>query len=138
MEAHLVDRLRAVGLRATKPRVAVLTVLGEHPHADAAVIYREVCAHLGHVSRQAVYDCLDALTDADLVRRFQAIGAAARFELRTDDHDHLACRSCGSLVDVPGVLDGTPRLSSTHAQGYTVHRAEVVYWGTCPACAATP
>lgn len=131
------DRLHDAGLRATKPRLAVLEALSASPHADAAAVLSGVRDRVGHVSRQAVYDCLDALTAAGLVRRFRAIGAATRFELRTDDHDHLACRSCGALVDVPGVLHRLPRPPPADQHGFTIDEAEVVYWGTCPAC-STP
>ncbi len=56
--------LRQAGLRITKPRVAVLDVLVEHPHASADLITRQVAAKLGEVSRQvsrqAGYDVLAA------------------------------------------------------------------------------
>lgn len=129
------DRLRDAGLRVTRPRVAVLAALAAHPHADAATVHQAVEALVGRASRQAVYDVLDALTEADLVRRVGAVAGPARFELRVDEHDHLACRDCGSIVDVPRAASTAPQ-SPTHTHGYTVHETEVVHWGTCPGCAA--
>ncbi len=55
------ELLRAAGLRVTAPRVAVLEVLAEHPHASAEVVVSEVRAELGSVSTQAIYDVLRVL-----------------------------------------------------------------------------
>ena len=64
--AHPADfeqMLRGAGLRVTRPRVAVLSAVHEHPHADTESIIGVVRADLGDVSHQAVYDVLRALTD---------------------------------------------------------------------------
>jgi Fur family ferric uptake transcriptional regulator len=87
--------LREVGLRVTAPRVAVLDVLVEHPHATADRVAQLVGAKLGKVSKQAVYDVLAACVDAGLVRRIEPAGSPALFETRTgDNHHHLVCRAC--------------------------------------------
>ena len=54
--------LRSADLRVTRPRLAVLTVLHAHPHADTDTIIGAVRTELGEVSHQAVYDVLRALT----------------------------------------------------------------------------
>ena len=61
--------LRGVGLRVTRPRLAVLTALADHPHADASTVLAAVRRALPGTSHQAVYDCLHALTEAGLVAR---------------------------------------------------------------------
>jgi Fur family ferric uptake transcriptional regulator len=130
-------RLRGAALRVTRPRVAVLSVLHEHPHADTDSVIALVRRDFGAVSHQAVYDVLRALTDAGLVRRFQPAGSVARYEVRTgDNHHHLVCRSCGAIVDVDCAVDVAPCLTPSDHAGYEVDEAEVVYWGWCPACAA--
>ena len=131
------SRLRGAALRVTRPRVAVLSVLHEHPHADTETLLAATRARLGSVSHQAVYDVLRALTDAGLVRRFQPAGSVARYEVRTgDNHHHLVCRSCGAIVDVDCAVDAAPCLTPSDDAGYEVDEAEVVYWGSCPMCAA--
>jgi Fur family transcriptional regulator, stress-responsive regulator len=61
-ESDLERRLRDVALRVTRPRVAVLAAVHDHPHADTDSIIRAVRTDLGEVSHQAVYDVLRALT----------------------------------------------------------------------------
>lgn len=126
--------LRQQGLRVTRPRLAVMEEVRHHPHADVEAITSGARSRLGTVSTQAVYDVLRALADAGLVRRFQATGAAARYELTpVHDHHHLVCRGCGRIVDVD--------VSPTHAglapaddQGFRVEGTEVTFWGKCPDC----
>src|SRR5919206_3923210 len=103
--------LRGVALRVTRPRLAVLSAVHDHPHADTDSILGFVRQDLGEVSHQAVYDGLAALTAAGLVRRIQPRGSVARYEARVaDNHHHLVCRSCGVIVDVDCAVGEAPCL----------------------------
>ncbi len=127
--------LRGAALRVTRPRVAVLTAVYDHPHADTDSIIGIVRAELSEVSKQAVYDVLRALTTAGLVRRIEPPGSVARYESRVgDNHHHLVCRSCGAIADVDCAVGDTPCLTAAQDHGYSIDEAEVVYWGLCPAC----
>lgn len=128
-------RLREAGLRVTAPRQAVLGVLAEFPHSTADAVATAVRGRLGSVSTQAVYDVLAACVDAGLVRRIEPAGSAARYETRTgDNHHHVVCRSCGATADVDCVAGARPCLSPVDDGGFVIDEAEVVFWGTCPAC----
>ena len=130
--------LRGAALRVTRPRVAVLTAVYEHPHADTESIIDVAREVLGEVSHQAVYDVLRVLTTAGLVRRIEPAGSAARYESRVaDNHHHVVCRSCGSIADVDCAVGDTPCLTASHDHGYSIDEAEVTYWGLCPTCATT-
>jgi Fur family transcriptional regulator, stress-responsive regulator len=129
--------LRQVELRVTRPRVAVLAAVHDHPHADTDSIIRVVRDDLGEVSHQAVYDVLRALTSAGLVRRIQPSGSAARYEARVgDNHHHVVCRSCGVIADVDCAVGSAPCLVPAEDHGFAVDEAEVIYWALCPECAA--
>jgi Fur family ferric uptake transcriptional regulator len=127
--------LRGADLRVTRPRVAVLGAVHDHPHADTDSLIGVVRRHLD-VSHQAVYDVLRSLTAAQLVRRIQPPGSVARYESRVgDNHHHVVCRSCRVIADVDCVVGTAPCLTATADHGYSVDEAEVVYWGYCPDCA---
>ncbi|CCH68806.1 Ferric uptake regulation protein [Phycicoccus elongatus Lp2] len=129
------QQLREVALRVTRPRLAVLGVLAQHPHADASGVITHVRSDLPSVSSQAVYDCLNALTDAGLVRRIQPAGSTARYELRVgDNHHHLVCRGCGRVVDVECATGSAPCLDTGVDHGFAIDEAEVNFWGLCPQC----
>jgi Fur family transcriptional regulator, stress-responsive regulator len=132
------DLLRGVDLRVTRPRVAVLAAVHEHPHADTGSLIAAVRRDLGEVSQQAVYDVLNALTAARLIRRIHPPGSVARYESRVgDNHHHLVCRSCGAITDVDCAHGEAPCLTASNDHGYVIDEAEVVYWGVCPQC-STP
>ena len=136
MTVEFEAQLRAVSLRVTKPRLAVLAALRDHPHVDTDQVIALVRAVHPTISHQAVYDVLRALCDAGLVRRIQPTGANARYETRVaDNHHHVVCRSCGAIADVDCAVGDTPCLTAADDHGFTIDEAEVVYWGTCPACA---
>jgi Fe2+ or Zn2+ uptake regulation protein len=124
----------------TRPRVSVLEAVHANPHADTETIYAAARADLPDVSRQTVYDVLNALTAVGLVRRIQPSGSVARYESRVgDNHHHMVCRTCGVIADVDCAVGDTPCLSPAdpdgHLDGFVLDEAEVIYWGLCPDCA---
>ena len=129
------DLLRQEGLQVTAQRIAVMNAVSARPHGSADEIADQVRSEIGAISRQAVYDSLATLADRDLIRRIQPSGSPARFEDRVaDNHHHLICRSCGSVVDIDCAVGHAPCLNASDDHGYEIDEAEVVYWGLCPAC----
>jgi len=127
--------LRDASLRITRPRVAVLAAVHDHPHTDTHSIIGRVRGELGEVSQQAVYDVLSVLTDAGLIRRIQPPGSVARYESRVgDNHHHVVCRSCGVIADVDCAVGVAPCLTASDDHGFMIDEAEVVYRGMCPEC----
>ena len=135
---ELESMLRGASLRVTRPRVAVLATVHDHPHADTNSVIGLVREQLGEVSQQAVYDVLRALTETGLVRRIQVAGSVARYEARVgDNHHHVVCRSCGAIADVDCAVGVAPCLTAADDHGYVIDEAEVVYLGLCSACSAS-
>jgi Fur family transcriptional regulator, stress-responsive regulator len=127
--------LRGAGLRVTAARVAVLETVRQGDHLGAEAIALRVRERVGHISLQAVYEALNALSAVGLVRRIEPANSPARFEGRIgDNHHHLVCRSCGSVVDVDCAVGETPCLTASDDHGYTIDEAEVIFWGLCPDC----
>jgi Fur family transcriptional regulator, stress-responsive regulator len=130
--------LRGASLRVTRPRAAVLTAVYEHPHADTDSIIGAVRDDLADVSKQAVYDVLNALTATGLIRRIAPAGSVARYESRVgDNHHHAVCRSCGAIADVDCAVGDVPCLTASDNHGFAIDEAEVIYWGHCPNCSTT-
>jgi len=130
--------LRGADLRVTRPRLAVLRAVRQHPHADTPSVLAAVRVEEPSVSHQAVYDVLAVLSDSGLVRRIQPAGSAARYELRVgDNHHHVVCRSCGVVADVDCAVGASPCLHASDTHGFVVDEAEVTYWGLCPSCSSS-
>ena len=131
------DLLRELGVQVTAQRLAVLRAVSARPHCTADDIAGDVRAEIGAISRQAVYDALGILAEKGLIRRIQPAGSSALYEDRVgDNHHHLICRTCGKKVDIDCAVGNAPCLTAAENSGYLIDEAEVIYWGTCPACLA--
>ena len=129
------EELRGAGLRVTAARVALLETVRHGDHLGVDAIASEVRDRIGHISLQAVYDALYALTEAGLIRRLEPAGSPARFEGRVgDNHHHVVCRSCGVVADVDCAVGEAPCLTASDDGGFSIDEAEVIYWGLCPDC----
>jgi len=133
----IADELRGAGLRVTAARVALLETVRDGDHLGIEAITSGVRERVGHVSLQAVYDALHALTAAGLVRRIEPARSPPRFEGRVgDNHHHIVCRSCGAVADVDCAVGEAPCLTASDDHGFSIDEAEVIYWGLCPGCSA--
>jgi Fur family transcriptional regulator, stress-responsive regulator len=129
--------LREHGLRVTAQRLAVFRAVSSESHVAADAVAGAVRGEIGSISLQAVYDALEVLVDADLVRRIQPAGSPARFEARVgDNHHHVICRACGRMEDVDCAVGSAPCLTAVDERGYQIDEAEIIYWGRCAACVA--
>ncbi|MEV6174071.1 Fur family transcriptional regulator [Streptomyces sp. NPDC051954] len=132
------DELRGAGMRVTAARVALLETVRHGDHLGVEAIASGVRDRVGHVSLQAVYEGLHALTGAGLIRRIEPAGSPARFEGRVgDNHHHVICRTCGVVADVDCAMGEAPCLTASEDHGFSIDEAEVIYWGLCPACSTT-
>jgi Fur family ferric uptake transcriptional regulator len=130
------DLLRAVGLRSTTARIAVMQQLrgSESPltHADLA----ETLVPLGF-DKATVYRNLIDLADAGLVKRTELGDHLWRFEFRDPrdpqeaEHPHFVCVECGSVTCLPE-FDIGPKRRRHWAQIGTV--TEILLKGRCKEC----
>ena len=129
------DELRGAGLRVTAVRVALLDTVRAGDHLGVDGVASGVRARVGHVSLQAVYEALHALTAAGLIARIEPAGSPARFEGRVgDNHHHIVCRACGVVADVDCVVGEPPCLTASDDHGFSIDEAQVIFWGRCPDC----
>ncbi|MFD5391795.1 Fur family transcriptional regulator [Streptomyces sp. NPDC127074] len=129
------EELRGAGLRVTAARVALLETVRDGDHLGVEAIASGVRDRVGHISLQAVYEALPAMTAAGLVRRIEPAGNPVRFEGRVgDNHHHVVCRSCGAVADVDCAAGEAPCLTASDDHGFSIDEAEVIYWGLCSDC----
>lgn len=129
------DTLKNRGVRITPQRHAILEYLASsksHPTADE--IYKALADEFPNMSVATVYNNLRVFRSAELIKELTYGDASSRFDFVTNDHYHIICNDCGTIVDFhyPG-LEEVEHLAS-HVTGFQVssHRMEV--YGTCPAC----
>lgn len=98
---QLVDALKTAGVRITRQRAALLTVLAEaDDHPDAVELQRRAEAEVPGISLSTVYRTLTELEAQGVIHRHQFDGASARFEhAESDHHDHMIDIETGKVVE---------------------------------------
>ena len=93
----------------------------------------EILASLDHIGTATVYRALDHLTEMGLIRRLSVGKRSAVYEYIRDQHMHLVCSRCGSVIDVQADMTGVIR-EAARCCGHQVDFAEVTAHGMCRAC----
>jgi Fur family iron response transcriptional regulator len=100
--AELLQRLRAVGLRPTRQRLALARLLFEKGdrHVTADELHVEaVQAGIG-VSLATIYNTLNQFTQAGLLREIAVEAGRAYFDTNTSNHHHFFFQDSGKLADI--------------------------------------
>ena len=100
----LAGRLRTVGLRLTRPRLALAQLLfdGDDRHVTADQLFVEASAASIPVSLATVYNVLNQFTAAGLLREVVVEPGRSYFDTNIDDHHHFFCATSGALQDIAG------------------------------------
>lgn len=99
---QLEEKLRKAGLRVTPQRFAILKHLVQsHDHPTADDIQRSVNRHFPAASRASVYNVVNVLRDAGMIREIFVDGPVVRYDANQEPHHHFSCRRCGRLYDLP-------------------------------------
>ena len=122
--------------RNTIQRTLVLEAVNElKSHATAEEIYQTVHEKHPNISRGTVYRNLNQLAESGDIRKLEVPGGADRFDHRCHDHYHVRCVVCGRVFDVEmPYLEGLEQ-KITDAHGFTFCGHDLMFRGTCPACA---
>lgn len=128
-------RLRREGRRVTpQRRVIVQALLEDGSHLTADQVLTRARCELPEISPATVYNTLHELTELGLLKELDlGLGfEQRRYDLATEDHDHLVCLSCGRVEDVPRCDGLRAALSQDH--DFEVVDRRVIYLGYCPDC----
>jgi Fur family peroxide stress response transcriptional regulator len=128
------EALQSKGFRLTPHREAVhayLASVNHHPTAEE--VYLAVKSQGSRLSLATVYNALEALVEAGLASKFAFGDGSARYDIRTDQHDHIHCLGCGRLRDLPPLLSKAS-LRDVPGEDFEVtgYRLELI--GYCTAC----
>src|SRR5438132_6819499 len=102
--SELLERLRTVGLRPTRQRVALASLLfdGGDRHVTAEQLHGEALAAAIRVSLATVYNTLHQFTAAGLLNEVVVESGRSYFDTNVDDHHHFFVEHSGRLQDIPG------------------------------------
>ena len=120
-------RLRGVGLRPTRQRLALARLLLENGdrHITAEQLHGEALGADIRVSLATVYNTLHQFTEAGLLREVVVEPGRSYFDTNTADHHHFFCETTGELRDIPAhhlSVSGLP----TPPAGTEISRVDII------------
>ena len=123
----VLNRLKAVGLRPTRQRLALAKLLFENGdrHVTAEALHGEALAEHVRVSLATVYNTLHHFTEAGLLREVVVDPGRSYFDTNTSDHHHFFFEDTGGIRDIPAdavAVTSLPRLPD----GAKLSRIDVV------------
>jgi Fur family iron response transcriptional regulator len=120
-------RVRAAGLRPTRQRISLATILFAHGdrHVTAESLHEEAADAGVRVSLATIYNTLHQFTEAGVLSEVVVDSGKAYFDTNIGDHQHFYIEDDGELIDIPGEhisVAGVP----APPEGMAVDRVDVV------------
>ncbi|HST48604.1 Fur family transcriptional regulator [Jatrophihabitans sp.] len=128
----LASRLHERGLRMTPQRRRVMAAVTELVHATPD----QVAEAVPEIDLTTVYRTLEVLEQIGLLAHTHLGHGAPSYRLAGDDHVHLVCHSCSSVVDLPADLTDALAAKLLAEQHFMLDRSHFTVFGTCADCAA--
>ena len=126
--------LRARGARPTLQRRAIFAALSSRlDHPTAEILHRAVRPRLPGLSLATVYTTLEILVGAGLAGRLAGPDGVARYDARTDGHDHRRCLACGRIDDIDRAEPAGP-MPRFAAAGFRPIAYRIEVTGYCAGC----
>lgn len=124
---RIYEKLRSVGLRATRQRMVLGELLldADPRHVSAEELHHEAARAGARVSLATVYNTLHQFTEAGLLREVVVQPGRSYFDTNTCDHHHFYYPAEEKLEDIPADLvsfDGLP----TPPEGRAIRRVDVI------------
>lgn len=126
---ELTEALRRAGVRITRQRAALLSVIAAaDDHPEAQELQRRAEESVPGISLSTVYRTLTELETQGVILRHQFEGAPARFEhTETDHHDHMIDVDTGEVIEFTDDRIEKLQAEIADAMGYEIqhHRLEL-------------
>jgi len=125
--SNALERLRRVGLRPTRQRLALARLLFDkgNRHLTAEQLHGEAIEAAVRVSLATVYNTLHQFTTAGLLNEVVVEPGRSYFDTNVDDHHHFFFEERGQLQDIPGdtlLVSALPQAPS----GTAIRRVDVI------------
>ena len=125
----LTAALRRAGVRITRQRAALLSVLAEaQDHPEAVELHRRAEEAVPGISLSTVYRTLTELESQGVILRHQFEGTPARFEhSETQHHDHMIDVETGEVIEFANARIEALQAEIAEAMGFEIvhHRLEL-------------
>ncbi|SRR5258707_544242 len=126
------------GLLNTNARAVLEVLRGSERHPTAQEVYDEVRLARPRIGLATVYRILRQLAEQGVIQVWSYGSESARYDARTQRHDHACCTVCSALLDVPVEIEMSRAEleKAAHATGLEMGSHEVRIYGRCRDCQA--
>lgn len=128
----LLNELKNKKIRLSHQRLKVLEYLTEnqtHPTVDE--IYTGLHHDVPTLSKTTVYNTLNSLTEAGLVRVINIEDNESRYDINTHNHGHFKCELCKKIYDFNIAIDS---FHTHELNDFEINDKSVYFKGICPQC----
>ena len=132
---QVLERIGESGLKITPQRMEIIEILRDntnHPSADE--ILHEVRKRFPSTSYSTVYSTLDTLHKLGEVRKLVIDEGVVRYYSDTAIHQHMVCRKCGLIVDVPEDYLANIQVPAEIRKNFDVEEYHIEFRGLCVKC----
>lgn len=129
------DLLKRYGLKITKGRVAILSVLSRTNKSIGADAIFEECRNNGvDINLSTVYRALELFVEKGIVDKFALKEGMCSYKLKGEEHKHLLkCNVCQKEVQVPCPMRQIEEIVQNET-GFTLTKHNLVMTGVCEEC----
>ncbi len=127
--------LKAHELKATFQRTQILEVIEKYGHIAIEKIYEEVSRVHASLSLATIYKNIVLMLEKGVLTEVPIIGRKSKYEIAKEEHVHLICTQCGTVMD--RMLDAdTAEDTGKIAQisDFRLKHRQVNLYGVCQAC----
>lgn len=126
----LTAALRARGMRVTPQREQVFGAVRSLGHATPEQIHDAV----PEVDLTTIYRTVEVLEQIGMIKHAHLGHGAPAYRTADDDHIHVVCHSCGSVVDAPPDLVDALASRLHSERGFVLDRSHFTVFGQCADC----
>jgi Fur family ferric uptake transcriptional regulator/Fur family peroxide stress response transcriptional regulator len=129
------ELLKKHGLKATFQRMTILSAIHDLGHANVDEIYARVLETHPTLSLATVYKNIVTMVEQGVLVEVPISGKKSKYELKKEEHLHLVCVECGSVVDreLDEVLaEDTKKIAQNSS--FTLTERQLNLYGVCDKC----
>jgi Fur family ferric uptake transcriptional regulator/Fur family peroxide stress response transcriptional regulator len=127
--------IKKSGLKATFQRMTILAVLDEMGHATIEEIYESVKKTHPTLSLATVYKNIINMVEQEIITEVPIASRKSKYELKKDDHIHLICEECNSVIDLTDSSEAYLSIRKlSESVNFRMFSAQINIYGICKDC----
>lgn len=128
----LYNELKKQDIRLSHRRLKVLEYLCQNQnHPAVGEIYVDLQKEVPTLSKTTIYNTLNILIEAGLVRVITIEDNETRYDIMVENHGHFKCESCRTIYNFNIDIDS---LTSADLNNFKINDKNVYFKGICPNC----